>query len=285
MDKTNNLNWKKYEVVTRYIYETLGKEFGIKIEGYGHNFKVKGKSGVDHQIDVLTLQSYGIYECRTAIECKYLRKKINKDTVMKLSSIINDAGIDKGIIVSKSGFTKDASEFAKHCNIELVQLREIEETDKDVKLRQLEIGSIEISTNYSITRPEILSIQADAKETQLEIDVAQIYRYIIKEFDGDKIPLKDYVKLFQNELHRQGKLFQIITKGYTIIDGILINKQTGIAVEIKEVMFTGMLKKMDGNSDRKFSLVDQVWLIMKSIFEERTLTISENGIITEEEKC
>ncbi len=70
-----NLDWKKYESITKYIYETLGNESGVAIEGYGNNCKVEGKSGDNHQIDVLTKHSDGIHNYRTAIECKYWKKK------------------------------------------------------------------------------------------------------------------------------------------------------------------------------------------------------------------
>lgn len=97
----NNLNWKAYEAITKYIYETLGKEFGVTIEGYGSNCKVQGKSGSFHQIDVLTKQSNGVHQVRTAIECKCLKNKVTKGTVMMLLSTINDARIEKGVIVQK----------------------------------------------------------------------------------------------------------------------------------------------------------------------------------------
>ena len=114
MFENDNLDWKKYAVVTKYIYETLGKESGVKIKGYGNGCKVKGKSGVSHQIDVLTSYSDGIHAYQTAIECKYWQEKINKDIVMKVAEIIEDAGINKGVIVSKKGFTEDGINYAKY---------------------------------------------------------------------------------------------------------------------------------------------------------------------------
>lgn len=30
MSQKKNLDWKTYESITKYIYETLGKEFGVK---------------------------------------------------------------------------------------------------------------------------------------------------------------------------------------------------------------------------------------------------------------
>jgi len=58
-----------------------------------------------------------------------LEEKINKDIVMKVSAIIEDTGINKGVIVSKNGFTPDGITFAKYKNIGLVELREAEEKD------------------------------------------------------------------------------------------------------------------------------------------------------------
>lgn len=54
MEEKDDLDWKGYEAITKYIYETLGKKYGVKVVGYGRNFKVVGKTGVEHQIDVLT---------------------------------------------------------------------------------------------------------------------------------------------------------------------------------------------------------------------------------------
>lgn len=115
----NKLDWKIYENLTKYIYETLGKEFGVEIICHGNECNIVGKSGVKHQIDVLTTKPIGTKQYKTAIECKYWKKKVNKDIVMKLSMIMLDAEIDKGIIISKSGFTKDAVNFAKYYNIEI----------------------------------------------------------------------------------------------------------------------------------------------------------------------
>lgn len=118
----NTLDWKKYESVTKYIYETLGKDFGVSIVSYGSSFKVTGRSGVKHQINVLTAQTNGLHTTQTAIECKYLNKKITKDVVFKLLGIINDAEIEKGIIVSRFGFTKEAVAQEKACNIKLLEV-------------------------------------------------------------------------------------------------------------------------------------------------------------------
>ena len=89
------MDWKQYEAITKYIYETLGKDYGVKIEGFGNACKVKGKSGVPHQIDVLTSHSDGVHTYKTAIECKYWDKSISKDTIMKVAEVVEDARLNK----------------------------------------------------------------------------------------------------------------------------------------------------------------------------------------------
>ncbi len=282
MVKKNNLDWKTYEAITKYIYETLGNEYGVKIEGFGSNFKVLGKSGVNHQIDVLTSHSDGIHSYRTAIECKYWRKKINKETVMKVAEIIEDAKINKGIIVSKNGFTQDGIDFAKQKNIGLVELKEIDEKDNEEKQGQLDVAYIKLSQHVSLLRPEIISTTIDYAEKVNEEEEINIYRYIVNLPNGEQKPFTKYSSAFQNELHQQKKLFKIITKRYEIPGGTLIDKVTNSIVKIKGVNFAGVLKKMDSTYNFNITIVDEVWLIMKSLFEERTFRISENGII---EKC
>lgn len=55
MSKANKLDWKTYESITKYIYETLGKQSGVTIKGYGSDCKVKGKSGVSLKLMLLHL--------------------------------------------------------------------------------------------------------------------------------------------------------------------------------------------------------------------------------------
>ena len=284
MLEANNLDWKKYEAITKYIYETLGKESGVKIKGYGSSCKVKGKSGVSHQIDVLTSHSDGIHEYQTAIECKYWKEKINKDIVMKVSEIIEDTGINKGVIIAKNGFTQNGIDYAKYKSIGLVELREIEEKDLKGKPREFDIGYFELRTESCILRPEILTIEIDAVDKILTEKEIKKNKTIIRLSNGKQIPINNYIKEFQNELHSRGKVFQTIKKYYEIFNGRLIDSQNNSSINISGIIFTGKLKKIDTSSNFRFTLVDKVWLIMKSIFEERTFTFSENGFIIENDK-
>ncbi len=279
MTEKPSIDWKTYENITKYIYEKLGVEFGIKIEGYGNKFKIQGKSGVKHQIDVLTSQSDSTTTAKTAIECKYWNKKVSKDAVMKLSSIIQDSDIDKGIIVSKSGFTKDAYNFAKHYNIDIVELREFDKNRKESVSKQLEIASILIKADCTLHRPEILKIIAHPGEQ--EIELADMYKIRVVIAPWLRFPLSKYLSRFQEELHAQYKISKTITKRYDDINAFLEHANNDYPIKITALSFTGVLKKINSQHNTDILLTENVSLIMKSIFDERTFSISENGIIVE----
>lgn len=86
------------------------------------NVKVKGKSGVEHQIDILLTTE----EKLTLIECKNHKRPIGYDVVAKMDSILNDIYNSKGIIYSMTGFTSEAKKYAYSNAIELVSINEKE---------------------------------------------------------------------------------------------------------------------------------------------------------------
>lgn len=279
--REKNLDWKEYEAITKYIYETLGKEFGVTILGYGNSCKVQGKSGNFHQIDVLTMQSNGVHEVRTAIECKYLNTKITRDTVMKVLSVINDARIEKGIIVSKSGFTKDAYDYAKEYNIGLVELREIQEKDFLKNPQEIHIADLQFSIKAIIIRPKILKIDIGNNQCIEIKDESDYSNYVVITEGKIPIPLINYVNEFRKEVNRQNKKNEKIIKHYEIPNAILFNRLSTTSIEINGITFTGQLTEIDASNNLNIKLIDQVWLIMKSIFEERVFVFSENGLIVE----
>ena len=277
----NNLDWKTYESITKYIYETLGKKFGVKIIGYGNTFKVIGKSGVEHQIDVLTSSSDGIDTSLTAIECKYWNQKVNKDIVMKLAEIIEDSGINKGIIVCKSGFTQDGIQYAKYKNIELVELREFTDEDLSENSKDIHIGNLQIQIKTSIKRTEIIRIDIGENKKLDFIDEFDLFNFFIKQENIAVKSLYSLISVFRNDVNPENENNDILTKRYEFPQGILYNRLTNESFMLNYITFTGQLRKYDENRNMKLTLVDKVWLIMKSIFNERIFSFSENGLIKE----
>lgn len=284
MAQDKNLDWKIYESITKYIYETLGKEFGVKIKGHGSTCKVIGKSGVSHQIDVLTSHSDGVHSYETAIECKYWNQKVNKDIIMKLAETIEDCGINKGIIVCKNGFTPDGIQYAKYKNIELVELRELEEKDMNENPKEIHFADLQLRVETTLRRTEILNIDlGDNRKIQTR-DELEYYNFLIIREDESYKSLGTYIAEFRREVNPQNEKTEELTKHYKIPNGVLYNRETKESLKIDGITFTGQLRIRDDRKNLTFKLVDEVWLIMKSIFNERTFTFSKSGLIIENKK-
>ena len=130
---------KEYEATTAALYQALGEGSGITIEGYGASCRVQGKSGSWYQIDVLTRQSNGLQTVRTAIECKYWKKRVTRNVVSNLVTLLEDTNIEKGVVVSKEGFTSGAIALAKQRNISLVEMREPNDADWEGQIKTIHL--------------------------------------------------------------------------------------------------------------------------------------------------
>ena len=111
----------------------------LQILCWGPSCKVQGKSWCIPPNRCTNVHSDGVHQYRTAIECKNWKKKVDKDPITKLSAIIVDAQIEKGVIVSQSGFTPDAKGFARSTNIGLVELRDPLDADWEGLIKDIHI--------------------------------------------------------------------------------------------------------------------------------------------------
>ncbi len=279
MSNKNELDWKEYEAITQYIYGALGAQYNIKIKDYGRNCKIKGKSGVYHQIDVLTEQSQGERRLLTAIECKYWNKKVDKDVVMKLADIMLDADIASGIIVCKTGFTKDTLTYAQYKGIKLVELWEAGENDAAFK-KMVEIGTLDINIKVIVSRGVVTSIDFGGKTIAVDGEDEMIAMHYVKLHDagGDTISLSEFLKEFSKEVQRRGELLKTTTIEYPLNRKLFL-KQSNDDIAIEKIAITGFFAKIDKSSKRSFTLTDQVWMIMNELFDKRRLTLSKSGLI------
>lgn len=262
----------------------LGHQSGVKVKGYGNTCKVTGRSGSNYQIDVLTTHSDGIHSYDTAIECKYWKRKVNRDTVMKVFGIIEDTNINKGVIVSKEGFTKDAIDYAKFKNIGLVTLKEWNSNDQSSMSKEIELGILQINLNITTIHPKLLQINLGNNQFIDVQDEFDLFNYYIELMDGIRRPFYDYVTDFRIYVSNQQKMEIEITKSYKLPESKLFRQGINEGIKLDVVTIIGKLTQNDESKKLEFTLVDKVWLIMKSIFEERTFSFSENGLIVEHKK-
>ncbi len=277
MPDRNELDWKDYEAITQYIYGALGAQNGIKVKGYGRNCKIEGRSGVEHQVDVLTDQFDGERQILTAIECKYWNKKVDKDVVMKLAQIMDDSDIASGIIVCKTGFTPDTLTYAEYLGIKLVRLWEAGENDADFN-KTFEVGTANLNFNVMLSRPKIISINFGTKTIEDEDQIMQMYFVNLHDCNGGWISFDKFVAAFSEELQTREDELKTTTIDFPLNRKLFWETQEGqIAVDI--ISITGFITNSDRSFKRSFAITDQVWMIMKELFDKRNLTLSKSGLI------
>jgi hypothetical protein len=260
------MDWKTYEEVTKDIYESLGKQHGVVIEGWGASCIVKGQSGVGHQIDVLTSHSDGLHTYKTDIECKYWNQNIDKDIIMKVEAIVKDCQFNKGIVVSKLGFTPDAIAYAKFVNIGLVILREPTEEDWEGRVRI-------ISLEMNFLTPVITKFQQNVVETYSDfqggrMDTTQ-FEYLYT--DGKKELVKDVVDRFMKSMTIDNPDDEFSIKFEHDEFFFLVDLSGKKLAKVKSVDIVGRFDSTKQSIE--ISHEDKVWLMMKSLFEEKTFAI------------
>lgn len=271
-------DWQNYEELTANLVEALGHTAGIKIVCRGANCMIRGKSGNLHQFDVLTSHSDGLISYRTAIECKLWNKKVNKDVVLKMHSIMNDTDIDKGVIVSNVGFTKDAMKSASHNNIALLELRKPTEEDWKGKIKNIEF---QISwANPKITGVDLIATEESnsaikrLQERQLKDGKLFTEEGKFVTPNGGEISLFQLTLAFQELLKEDGK---VIEKNYHYPKGTIF-KYFDHEFKCEGIKFKGVLV-----SGKPISVEirgeEEVPYVLKNIFDGTDYTIFKNGKI------
>ena len=122
-------DWKNLEELVERLFRSMGYETQ-------KNAIIEGKSGAKHEIDVLAIYKAPLHEDKVAIECKHHQNPVNKDVIMKLKQIIDDTSINKGIIVSTSGFTSGAIKLSNQSGIKLMDRHELEKSLEKEGIRE-----------------------------------------------------------------------------------------------------------------------------------------------------
>ena len=274
------MDWESYEHMVKYIYEQLGKLDGVKILCSGSDCKAMGKSGVNHQIDVLTSHKAGPHSYKTAIECKYWKDKIQKDTITKLSEILEDAKIEKGIVISKSGFTQDAVKFAEYKNISLVELREPTDADWKGRVRNIVINvnalvpnvyEYEFIQELSTDSENRKSLQIDALSSDIFIHSPKGKCESIHEITNREI---SYMRISKEEEKKEKLHYVEFPEG-----SMLSVPQYPDRIPIKAIRFKSTITIVT----EKVEILGEnyVAMIMSCIFENKRFVISPDGEIRE----
>jgi restriction system protein len=106
--------WQEYQELVAEFFRSLGLEAETEVRLQG----VRTTSDVD----VLVVQAMAGFEIRWVVECKLWKTPVNQLHVFALREIVNDLGVDRGILLCEVGFQKGACEAAALTNVQLSSL-------------------------------------------------------------------------------------------------------------------------------------------------------------------
>ena len=267
------MEWETYEQLTAAIYKALGKRHGVTIDCYGRQCKVTGKSGIQHQIDVLVRHSNGLQDLRTAIECKYWSKKIGKEVVAAFDSCIRDTGIEKGVMVSRLGFTQPAIQLAQHTRIGLVELREPIESDWEGRIKEVSIAINHITPEvYDF---EILQDQNSVGPARVEKSNVPPSHITIDDPARGVHTLQDIADTELREGSGEDRQVNICCSPGTTLrmhGEQMVAEITGIRFKIRHHHHFRQVT---------VSAVDRIFMIMSDLFSKREFTLDHEGNLAE----
>jgi len=193
---------------------------------------------------------------------------------MKVKSIVEDCQFHKGVVVSKEGFTEDAIAYAKFANIGLVILREPTEDDWEGRIKAISL-QIDVLTPVMTKYEQIIT--EEFKELSYKKVKTDEYTYIYP--DGTQKTIQDIIKEFYKIL-TDSKPTEEVEHIVKFPDNTIIQDVSGNKIAcVAEVKISGKL--LTYSQITQINAEDDVWLMMKSIFENKTFKISKNREISD----
>ncbi len=122
---------KDYELLTQKIYKAILESEGVENLEVKHDEKVRGKSGVEHQIDVFWEYKYAGVSHKVLIECKYYSKAVSLIHARNMLGLLNDIPNSQGLLVTTQGFQSGVIDFCNHYEINLKRIRPPKGSDWD----------------------------------------------------------------------------------------------------------------------------------------------------------
>ena len=106
--------------------ESFGGQKNIKVR---HNEEIADRFGIKRQFDVLWDYEQAGILYNTIIECKDYNSPVSIDKIDALVGKLADFPTVRGIIATKKGYQSGAREKAKNCGIEILCIREQNDSD------------------------------------------------------------------------------------------------------------------------------------------------------------
>ncbi|OIN98111.1 hypothetical protein AUJ66_01535 [Candidatus Desantisbacteria bacterium CG1_02_38_46] len=259
---------KEHELIIMNVYTGLLKKYpGAKVE---FRKKIMGKSNTLKEIDVYTEIPIGPHTYKTAIEYKDYKNNIGIEKVQEFLGKLQDINIDKGILVTKSGYTEPAEKFAKEHGIDLIELRKPKEEDWEGRAKTIHV-------QMQIYYPEIFDIELKTDRREL---VGKKMSGLANELifvDENGNIYKNFNKIIQENIQND------LTEEIKTVN-ITFKKPYFFKIDSEKVSVKGMSFKYRFQKVPKEIIIDGeniVELIIKDTFTGEIKTIDKNFTISE----
>jgi len=248
---------KRYELMVKAILDAeVAKGFPLESVLVEHNRLLLGKSGHQHQIDVvIRVRVLGV-QIIVLVECKDYEHKVGVDEVSEFAYRISDIGAHKGIFVTNTGFQRGAVSVAKAEGIALVVAKNMEwlpglssPIGEIIAHREWIVDALSYLRGFSRTPPHVFDSMESAARPEL-VDL------IYSEVSGNNLPsdqdqpssnveagpIRDYTKrteaiLSSNSLDRRfyrGVELKAVDEPAEEAKGLsfFMNRREGVAFEL-----------------------------------------------------
>lgn len=129
-----------YELLTKAVYDEILHTEGVSNIDVKHNTLIKGRSGVEHQVDVSWQFKQAGVTHTVLIECKNYESAITLEKVRNFFAVLHDVGNCRGLMVTKTGYQSGVEEFAKYYDIGLKLLRKPTDDDWKGKVKSIHVS-------------------------------------------------------------------------------------------------------------------------------------------------
>lgn len=148
-DTAQPRDWREFEDHVRQVYQTLLDLNGEKVL-VARDVTIRGRTGLNHQIDVYYEFDLTGLRHQVAIECKNMQRPLDKDRVLAFCAKVDDCPGVRGCIVAAHGYQSGAQKFAEDNGITALVLADLPSIGKLFGMR-LEMAAI--PTEATIGQP------------------------------------------------------------------------------------------------------------------------------------
>lgn len=116
-------NWLEFEIQPKVEFLEFLRRHGYKVTA---NARVKGRSGAQHNIDILATRDDGVVVHSVAIGVEIAREKIGLDRIMDFDVKAYDTGIHDKILIIIPELGEEARKFASYHGIKVLEPADLE---------------------------------------------------------------------------------------------------------------------------------------------------------------